>query len=116
MRVSVSKEEVIEGLKCAKERLRGHWGRGWYFMDNVGTRIYEATEDCRCCAIGAVRIAVRKYDPCDRTKLRQEIESVLQDSLPCGERNVPFYNDQPGRTEEEVLALFDRAIAKLEAT
>lgn len=57
------------------------------------------------CAVGAISLT--------RLNLRGRVcvWRYVRESLPPG-TNVALWNDEPGRTKRDVLALFDRAIAR----
>lgn len=99
-------------LVKAKERLRGHWMQGDY---SDGSDV----DTCDVCMLGAIfwticgdpdgipgaatawhfvnRAISEAYDDAVRA-----LEKVTDD-------NISSWNDTPGRTEEEVLAAFDKA-------
>jgi len=61
------------------------------------------------CAIGSVAKFVHKY-----SEVAALAEKALESCLPKGWGFVSSYNDHPRRTHKQILALFDRAIRKLE--
>lgn len=87
--------KTSEVLRAAKKRLveRG-WCQGT-FEDGEG----------RCCSIGAIN---RASPPCGQWPALLSFGDVVGGS-------VFVWNDAPGRTLEEVLAAFDKAIAAEEA-
>lgn len=59
------------------------------------------------CAFGAVNRSALFFES-------TPAKNALKAALPEPYDSVMFYNDQRGRTQAEVVALFDRAIASLE--
>lgn len=80
-------------------------------------------EDIGFCAIGAIWTAVWKFFPRGTGEQRERggrlagrAAKQLKDSIAWPfSSTLASWNDEPGRTKEEVLALFDSAIATLEA-
>lgn len=73
------------------------------------------------CAMGAVyRASINVAPAIDRATGRSRHDLYVAASarllraLPGGVRNVPGWNDEAGRTKEEVIALYDRTIEKEE--
>lgn len=100
-------------LKRAKTRLKGRWCQGAAFKDQDGDILPKPRPGCRMCALGAVWAAAaagRKMGPGLGPMLR--FRAILRAALPnrVTTRSVSEYNDKPGRTEEQILRLFDRAI------
>lgn len=60
------------------------------------------------CVIGAIETAREKYSA--RTGITAQKVLWLHSGGGC---SLPNWNDQPGRTKEEVLALFDRALTEV---
>jgi hypothetical protein len=93
---------TLETLKRAREHLfdPGNWNRdGNFFKDN------DKTTRC-CCALGALML----FDG------SEDAFSKLQSALPADRPLVSLYNDYFHTTHADILALFDRAIASVEAT
>lgn len=108
----------IEALRAIKARILRH---GWQQGGEHTTEVDNAYEGCLC-LIETLAVVLfdkselpRRPDPVRfgtygraASALREEIAEV---SLYTG---IIGWNDAPGRTEAEVLALIDRAIARLE--
>ncbi len=100
---------TVEVLEKAKERLRGHWCQGAYSMTDDGVECPIETPGCRVCAHGAVIHATDSMEV--RYGVQWSALSFLGSAaISNGFDSAPSYNDAEGRTEEEVLALFDKAI------
>lgn len=101
---------AVDVLEMAKERLRGHWCQGDYAMTDDGESCPTKTPGCRVCAHGAV-ISI---DIPDWRHVKSSVYALLDTAAEQASNGVhpsaPSYNDAEGRTEEEVLALFDKAI------
>ena len=102
--------DVVEVLEKAKERLRGHWCQGTYAMRDDGSQCPTLTPGCRVRAHGAI---MSLYLPGERPAKVGAVELLNEATkqISGGQyTHAPSYNDTEGRTEEEVLALFDKAI------
>ena len=99
-------DQVKADAKAAADYIREH---GWCQGDF-------SVADGSCCAAGARNAAIYG-DPfrikCGRTleqgRRRSDLTSafVIEAGIPC-DTTIPEWNDTPGRTKEEVLAVFDR--------
>ncbi len=105
--------DVVEVLTKARERLRGRWYQGFYYDERLD---FEGDwyDTCRVCALGAVRWAVAGSPHVDAITLRHEVDiykaaRLLTKTLSDG-LWITAFNDAKGRTEDEVLAAFDKAI------
>lgn len=119
---------TLETLKTARENLPGHWHQGEY-TDNAGNY----------CALGHlanVEGMISKngevYSRYDQDIASRPLAQVIGEQYPdwiektygsyCNLEDQDFldaavvaeWNDVPGRTEEEVIAIFDKAIARAE--
>jgi hypothetical protein len=110
-----------EVMRTARNTLAGHWFQGDY-TDNAG----------RFCALGGLAVAMGQTDGIfdsieaehpESTGLAKELQDcvvkVIRQQYP--EYTTPSYlslivkwNDAEGRTENEVLAVFDKAALQLE--
>jgi hypothetical protein len=98
-------DDVLDLLRRARERV----ARGWV------QHIHEA--DGAFCIVGAVHREI--CDSLHRSAgwdLFGQITGELRRELPFGHwtKALPEYNDTPGRTQAEIVALFDAAIARRE--
>ena len=100
---------VVEILKEARELVAKGWTRGCSARDAKGDFVRPESPDATCwCAYGAV---ARATD--DEATGKWAIATrYLGDAVGY---HVPAFNDAPGRTQVEVLAVFDAAIAKAKA-
>ncbi len=101
MKAKTVKETLIAG-RWILENLG--WCQGYYYKDKDG---HDASslhpEEINCaCALGALSM-VEKEDQYLYTGAIKELEHLIGGT-------IANWNDHPGRTKEEVLNLFDRAI------
>jgi hypothetical protein len=85
-----TKEILIRGKQKILER-------GWCQHMSIAP-------DGRCCMIGALALAAERFDGADYPA-RRVLENVIGPVW-----SIPSFNDAPGRTKEEVLEVFDKAI------
>ena len=93
---------TAEILRGAKEKIEKHgWIQNSYGSDEIGF-----------CSSGAIQSFVGlPRNQCAR--LCHPAMIAVRNAV--GEYCIPEWNDRPGRTKEEVLAAFDKAIALAEA-
>jgi hypothetical protein len=99
---SVEKRSVREVLIAARDRIAkpGAWIQHTYARDAAGTPVAYNSKDAVCyCALGAIYA----------DGVVPGVGSALR--MVTDEDGVDLWNDAPGRTQEEVVAAFDRAIA-----
>lgn len=93
-------DEVLALLRRARERVAKGWCQG------------EAESvDGGVCMLGAIHDICRGHQT-NQWMLRRDAWLLLCEPLP--HRDGVIYNDAPGRTQAEIVALFDRAIARRE--
>jgi hypothetical protein len=91
--------QIAEKLREARALIERGWCQGSSSRNNEdGTTSY--------CLLGALSTVNKRYHVYYTAK--DHVEEILE--VP-----IPVWNDAPGRTQAEVLDLFDRAIAKAEA-
>ena len=96
---------IVEMLKRSRERIARGWCQDSYAEDKEGRRTSPLSNfACAWCMMGALR--------------PEGIECMAAE--PFLRRLVPHhalaqFNDAPGRTQAEVLAVYDKAIAMAEA-
>jgi len=97
---------VVETLKAARKRIERGWCQGQQAVDGEGSGVAPHDDDAVAwCLVGstaAERSAVLSWAADD------VLHRVLGRPLVC-------WNDEPGRTQADVLALFDHAISLAEA-
>lgn len=76
-------------------------------------------EEGRCCIIGAVSrvhgpVGTAVFNPDAYFAAMNSIRASIPADAPT--QSIPGYNDRPETTKEDILALFDRAIARVEST
>ncbi len=97
---------VIEILHAARALIARGWTQHTFALDENGL-VVKPTMKAKCFCIGG---AFRALGDCgDWARAR----CTLKECLP-GYPPLVDWNDVPGRTQADVLELFDRAIAKLE--
>lgn len=79
-------------------------GRGWCQGDELAIH---GPPDGPCCAATAMNVA----GGCDHWRQIDDAIELLKDAVGVNRRvGIATWNDAPGRTVEEVLAAYDRAI------
>lgn len=105
--------EILEAAKALIET-RG-WTQGTYGRDESGASVptSELADRATCfCGWGAVNAAVR-HD--GRSGWPSQLWAALRALDLSANGHFPDFNDAPGRTVQEVLAVFDAAIARQRA-
>lgn len=93
-------------LKVAQMYIAAGWTQGPAAADSKGNDVpYKAPEACRWCMFGAIQAAGQNLQN------RSEGHRALERVEPC----YIDWNEAPGRTQDEVLEAFERAIALAEA-
>lgn len=98
-------------LKAARDLLAkdGGWTQGQYARDIEGFMVPETSPLAVCfCADGAL-FRARSAEDADFEALTRAEDALLK---AAGVQNIVHWNDAPERTQAEVVALFDAAIAK----
>lgn len=94
---------AVEVLQQARGLIAKGWVQGVSAVDAEGNPVH-SSKGCAFCAVGAL-LAV----PCDFGP-SLEAEDRLKRVLPKPFTSLVGFNDTKGRTQDEVLALFDLAI------
>lgn len=102
---------TIDILKRARALVERGWCQGTYSRDERGVASLSKSQDCSWCSVGALDTAAGS----DSDKYLAAYDELATAITPGGDVGVVKWNDAPGRTQAEVLAMFDRAIASLEA-
>lgn len=89
-------------VKEALQKGRARVEAGWCKFDYQGP-------NNTFCALGAIGSS-------DISDALPTVKGALHEALPCGHRLISSFNDDPETTKDDVLALFDRAIARCEET
>lgn len=95
---------VTQILQVARDRLDKGWHQGDlgdYHSDNGGV-----------CAYGAL-IYARDTMNFNNINLMADVIPILRRLLPQGQKSLPGFNDAETTTKEDVLNLFDKALADL---
>lgn len=91
---------VVEVLRAARKRIEFAWVQD---TKNLGD------PDDACCAVTATMYLG------DNSSQESEADALVAQAIGVPTHRVPRWNDAPGRTQAEVLAAFDKAIALAEA-
>ena len=106
--------KTLDTLRAARELLSDpdRWTKGVGARDAFGRPVSVHDESARCwCALGAV---VRSSAEPFGDALSTAAKSALHVSLLAGEDYVWEFNDAPRTSHAMMLAMFDRAISRLE--
>lgn len=98
-----------EVLTIARERIAKGWTQGTYAIDANGRKTIASADDAACwCLLGAIQ------GPSGFPKREVVFHLTNLASTVAGlPTTIAEWNDQPGRTRAEVLALIDQALAAL---
>jgi len=111
---------IVRILKNAREKV----AHGW--IQHRG----QSPDGRRVCAVMAINMSVSEYLMSHPTERYQNVdllnlvgdqlmvavnERFSVETLPNGWPSIPFWNDVPGRTQDEVVETFDHAIKTAEA-
>jgi hypothetical protein len=92
-------------LRAGRQRVERGWCQGWCAKNDAGEfRMPWESDATQVCVRGALGFPFE-------SKGARDAEDVLGE---CAEPLVALWNDAPGRTQDEVLDLFDAAIRKCE--
>lgn len=117
-------QEVVELLRAARDKLSNPacWTQHFYARDGQGLGYTERfqtqyPEAQSWCALGAIYFFDNNSSAFNVAEALENVldAGVIADALVAGKNPVVAFNDAPGRKHEEILALFDRAIARLES-
>lgn len=107
-----------EVLVLAREIVSAGWTQEASARDEAG-KVCSVEHGVEFCALGAIAAATRRLLPASpycwlgmRGGASSRAASLLWKAIPGGEPwcSVARYNDARGRTKEEIISLFDRAI------
>lgn len=103
-------EETLSILKDAKELIEKGWTQGCMARDSHGIyALYDSKEAVCFCITGALwRVGQGEDVVIPLIRLMQHAAGIPED------RFISSWNDEAERTQEEVVALFDKATAALE--
>lgn len=109
-------KDLREGLMRVRECVGQAWTQAGYMRLDDNNVVDPNNPNAVCgCLEGAM---LRSVGPVGGSRyqhpvFRQE-EVALKNELPTGFLDIVTFNDAPGRTQSEVLALVDKAIAALD--
>lgn len=118
--MSKAKEALVKARALIADSR--HWTKGTMrkLLQRQVPESYDTPLDYSYCALGAVDKATEDVLYTDRIPIIREAHKCLGLALPVNETKCSYgyyegvivnYNDAPSRKHEEVLALFDKAIA-----
>ena len=89
------------------------WCQGSFYKGKNGERVYrDMLHDKEqlgcCCLVGALRLVEADHDIYNQTVFNLCVQNKV---VPLG-TNLTTWNDEPGRTKEQVIKLLDKAIEK----
>jgi hypothetical protein len=95
----------VEVLRAARAKIEQGWTQHAFARNGIEPVPSRSVTATCWCAIGAITAANGSSSSSSEVFLERAV----------GTDDVPAWNDAPGRTQAEVLAAFDRAIALAEA-
>ena len=108
---------MLAVLKKAREKIEKGWTQLAYARRPDGTVVHSNHGDANCwCLSGAIDCAYKELELDDRSTLSSGAYRAVYDTI-VQENHVDTiaeWNDRPGRTVEQVLAVLDRTISDLE--
>lgn len=107
---------TVKFLTKARAVIERGWCQGSFARDAQGQPI-ESTDPLAetFCIRGATR-AVAPIDDDERVRAHRHLEDVIIALTDGGYDSLARYNDVPGRTQAEILAVFDAAIKLADPT
>lgn len=109
-------ETALMTLERAKKHIERGWCQKAYAVDAHGAPTLNHFPEARCwCAVGALRRACSEFglDALDSTPAIKQLAQHIESEEVSDTDAVLEWNDVEGRTQQEVLDLFDRAIQRL---
>jgi hypothetical protein len=104
----VNMKDVRAILVRAKELVTSGWTQFWYACDEDGSSCDSFSNEARCwCSHGALTRSRVDLD-CALTS-RSEASEIFRVANDI--ENITIWNDAPERTQSEVIAAFEKAIA-----
>ena len=102
---------TLDILRHARGLIEQGWTQGAFARDADGHGVNHRNSRAVCfCGVGAIRRAAD--DLRMPRRLTAAAWKVLDDVCPDQELLAMGWQDEPGRTQSEVLAMFDRAIER----
>ncbi len=99
---------AVEVLERALDRLRHGWCQNAYARDVAGISLgfSEIEHGCAWCLVGSLYGRGESFPLEAKEIMSRAIGDMTDTIMP----HVHVYNDAPGRTQEEVIALVERAL------
>ena len=100
--------KTSEVLRAARAKIVQGWTQGAFARDAEGRSTPWQGDEAVCwCAMGAIGCVGPDHDD-----IAESVLIALQRAIgPTGYTAISHFNDADGRTKDDVLAAFDRAIA-----
>lgn len=110
----IREEQVEELLLAARERLAFGWTQGTTLEDLGGDPTSDPAEAVRFCVLGAFAHASHSLhsDAYTYRSAMQRLCEVIDPESSAPEVVIPIWNDAQERTQGDVLAAFDAALAR----
>lgn len=103
----------LEHLRKMRELLANGWTQDTLAQDKTGEPVWPTNPDAVCfCIVGSTNRACSL--PSTKVKIFNLLARVLAHQAD-GRTDITYFNDMPGRTQAEILAVVDRAIEIAEA-
>lgn len=105
---------AIDILSAARELIAkdGVWTQGAYARDVNGDEVSESSTAAVCfCSVGALHRAGGRHQAGTLRTIKEAV-NMLSEGLLSDGLHLENWNDEPNRTQAEVVALFDRTISK----
>jgi hypothetical protein len=81
------------------------WGQGGYGVSANGRSVSVAHSDAsKWCLIGLI---YKVYGYAQSSNIREKLEAAM--NVPLKQRNIPEWNDAPGRTVQDIITLAKKA-------
>lgn len=94
---------IVQVLTEARSMIEKGWTQGWFAKTADGERVLEKNPKAVCwCMAGAYWATAPDWSA------RNDAEGFLRQAT--GDESITNWNDTPGRTQQEVLAAYDKAI------
>jgi hypothetical protein len=98
----------LEVLLAAKDKIMQGWCKGAFAKDLIGNTVNpESDKATRWCAVGAMMAVAND----DNLLVFGTLTNLFREYI-GGHISLPDWQDQPERTQEDVLQLFDLVIQK----
>ena len=103
---------IAERLESVKKIVASGWTQQHYARDEKGIQTFIHDDEATCwCIMGAIYKTANDLRSQARHMCTAEMVGVLREANGWEEGyHIPTWNDEPGRTQEEVIAAIETAI------